>query len=86
MQIELVKLPIKFADVTQEESERNKSLFGEDWTPELTDGFKYFNVNHICDFNEDSDGMTTLCMSNRDIKIYMEFEKFKKLSIFKILE
>jgi len=86
MEIELVKLPVKFAITSNEDVEKYRSIYGDDWEPELKDGFKYFNLNQVCDFNEDDDGDVTLCMVNRDIKIYMKFEEFIKLSVFKILK
>lgn len=86
MQVEFIRLPVKFANATQSEMDQNQSIFGQDWEPELIDGFKYFNVNQICNFNEDTEGDVTLSTTAGDMKIYMKFEEFIKLSVFKILK
>lgn len=79
MERRFIKLPVMFASISEKELESKRAIYGNNWTPELEPGFKYFNIDQICDFNEDTDGQTTLCMASGDTKIYMKFEEFLKL-------
>lgn len=84
--IRIIKLPVKFINLTEEELEQNKSLYGNDWEPEAFDGFKYFNLDAIVDFNEDTEGNVTLTTTGGiSTGVYMKFSEFIKLPYFEFV-